>query len=87
MPRDVSTRWNSTYDMLDFAVKHQEELDELTRDKALRKYEMAEEEWLIAKQLRDVLEVKFHLCQKTSADHVNCFRGVPLFTSASASFM
>ncbi|KIL54601.1 hypothetical protein M378DRAFT_51686, partial [Amanita muscaria Koide BX008] len=30
MPRDVATRWNSTYDMLAFAVYHQKQLGDLT---------------------------------------------------------
>jgi len=59
MPRDVSTRWNSTFDMLDFAVEFREALDTTTGDKEmkLRKYEMDDEEWEIAHQLRDVLKV------------------------------
>lgn len=59
MPQDVSTRWNSTFDMLDFAVEFREALDTTTGDKEmkLRKYEMDDEEWEIAHQLRDVLKV------------------------------
>lgn len=59
MPRDVTTRWNSTYDMLEFAVEYREALDAITGDKEmkLRKYEMDNEEWEIARQLRDVLKV------------------------------
>ena len=33
MPRDVSTRWNSTYDMLDFAITYRAALDKLTGDR------------------------------------------------------
>lgn len=59
MPRDVTTRWNSTYDMLEFAIEFREALDTITGDKEmkLRKYEMDSEEWEIAHQLRDVLKV------------------------------
>ena len=59
MPRDVTTRWNSTYDMLEFAVEYREALDAITGDKEmkLRKYEMDNEEWEIVRQLRDVLKV------------------------------
>ena len=63
MPRDVATRWNSTYDMLEFAVEFREALDTITGDKEmkLRRYEMDNEEWEIAYQLRDVLKVSLVL--------------------------
>lgn len=59
MPRDVSTRWNSTFDMLQFAVKYREALDRMTSDKKndLRAYEMDRQDWAIAAQLSNVLEV------------------------------
>ena len=59
MPRDVTTRWNSTYYMLDFAVQYRAAIDSLagTRDLALRKYELVSAEWKIAEELRDVLKV------------------------------
>lgn len=59
MPRDVSTRWNSTFDMLDFALLYRRAIDEITEDGKmdLRKYELSEFEWLIAEQLRDQLKV------------------------------
>jgi hypothetical protein len=59
MPRDVSTRWNSTYEMLNFALEHQEALTKMTADKdnGLQAYEMTRKEWLLAKQLEEVLKV------------------------------
>lgn len=61
MPRDVSTRWNSTYDMLKFAVDYRPALDSITadRDMKLRQYELDQEEWDIAKHLCEVLKVRF----------------------------
>jgi hypothetical protein len=58
MPRDVSTRWNSTFDMLKFALAYREPLDDLTgsREMKLRAYELTEDEWKIAEQLSGVLE-------------------------------
>jgi hypothetical protein len=60
MPRDVSTRWNSTYDMLAFAVEYRDAVDQISGDKGrgLRAYELSEKEWLIAKQLSEVLKVR-----------------------------
>ena len=59
MPRDVKTRWNSTFDMLDFAVEHITAINTITGDcdMKLRQYELSEDEWDMARQLRDVLKV------------------------------
>jgi hypothetical protein len=59
MPRDVTTRWNSTFDMLDFAVEHTEAIDNITgdRDMKLRQYELSEDDWDMARKLRNVLKV------------------------------
>jgi hypothetical protein len=59
MPRDVTTRWNSTYDMLVFALEYRTAIDRMCAEKGngLRKFEMSGEEWIIAGQLRDVLKV------------------------------
>ena len=49
MPRDVQTRWNSTLDMLDFAIEYHDALDAITgdRDMKLRQYELSEEDWKV----------------------------------------
>jgi hypothetical protein len=59
MVRDVATRWNSTYDMLEFAVQYCPAIDTMMaiRDLDLRKYELVSSEWKIAAELRDVLKV------------------------------
>jgi len=63
MPRDVTTRWNSTFDMLDFAVEHIPAINSITgdRDMKLRQYELSEDDWDMARQLRDVLKVRSHV--------------------------
>jgi len=63
MPRDVSTRWNSTYDMLAFAVKYRAAIDSMTaaRDLGLRDYELVSAEWKIAEEVAEVLKVCHYL--------------------------
>lgn len=62
MPRDVATRWNSTFDMLEFAILYRKPLDDLTnkREMKLRLYELSEAEWKIAEQLSGILKVHFN---------------------------
>jgi len=59
MPRGVATCWNSTFDMLDFAVQYRVAIDAMTavREFDLRKHELVSAEWDIAAELRDVLKV------------------------------
>src|ERR1700733_4490903 len=58
MPCDVATCWNSTFDMLKFAIQYHPEIDSMTAvwDLDLRKYELVPEEWEIATDLQDVLK-------------------------------
>ncbi|KIK77116.1 hypothetical protein PAXRUDRAFT_167770, partial [Paxillus rubicundulus Ve08.2h10] len=49
MPCDVVTHWNSTFDMLEYALKHRKAVDTMTqrRDLGLRKFELMDHEWKI----------------------------------------
>ena len=60
IPCDVSTWWNLTFDMLDFAVEHITAIDTITGDHEmkLRQYELNEDDWEMARQLQDVLKVR-----------------------------
>lgn len=62
MPRDVTTQWNLTFDMLHFALQYCKPLEKLTaaQDLKLHRYELSKEEWGIVKDLQDILEVCFH---------------------------
>lgn len=59
IPRDVVTRWNSTYDMMDFVLKYRQAIDQITADKVLklRKYELDNDDWAIVEDLVAILEV------------------------------
>lgn len=61
IPRDVTTRWNSSYDMLKVAVKYRPVIDDMVSDKKtkLRKYELDDAEWDCLKDLLRVLKVPF----------------------------
>ena len=63
MPRDVRTRWNSTHDMLEFALSYRAAIDDVTGNKSanLRRYELSEDEWVIGQQLCDTLKVQVSL--------------------------
>ena len=58
----LSTRWNSTYDMLKFACTYREAIDKIMDDRSmkLREFELKDDEWKIVEELRDTLKVSFH---------------------------
>ena len=73
MPHDLSTRRNSTYEMLRFAYLYREAINKITgdRDMKLGDCELLESEWETVKQLQDFLKVRisfiyFHYCFTTS---------------------
>ena len=59
MPRDVRTRWNSTFAMFSFALRYRKPVDIIcdSRSLGLSKYALDDDEWLIVEQLTAVLGV------------------------------
>jgi len=59
----VRTRWNSTYDMLEFALQYRAAIDEITGNKKadLRRFELDGKEWNVAEQLCSTLKVSASL--------------------------
>ena len=59
MPRDVMTCWNSTYDMLKFALDYRLAFDEISdQSLSLRPYELSKVEWRVVEDLCEVLKVR-----------------------------
>lgn len=59
MPHNVSTCWNSTFDMLEFVNNYCKVIDVMTnkRKLGLGVYELDDHEWTLVTQLQDVLKV------------------------------
>ncbi|KAK2461380.1 hypothetical protein APHAL10511_006604 [Amanita phalloides] len=59
IPCNVTTRWNSTFDMLDMAIRYQLAIDLITqkRDPGLQDLELTSDEWKLAKQLQGILQI------------------------------
>jgi hypothetical protein len=70
MPRDVRTRWNSTYDVISFALEYRDAITSLTADRTnkLREFELSSEEWDIADELAETLKVS---STRSSSDNID----------------
>jgi len=60
IPCDVATRWNSSSDMVDFALDHCKPIEVVTQKRSLglREFELSDEEWAILEELHKVLKVR-----------------------------
>ncbi|KAJ7328454.1 hypothetical protein DFH08DRAFT_709747 [Mycena albidolilacea] len=66
--RDVRTRWNSTFDMLLFAVKYRRAVDGITAEKSLklRKFELDDQECKILSDLLTIYKAATLVFSKNS---------------------
>jgi len=62
IPRDVATRWNSTLNLLEYALKHHKAIDLVTqrRELGLQDLELTDDKWVIVEQLQCVLKVTMY---------------------------
>jgi len=76
MPCDVSTWWNSTYDMLSFAIEYHKALESITANwkNDLQQFELSEDEWVIAEQVCDTLKVCEMVPKYDHADYLSSCR-------------
>jgi len=85
--RDITTWWNSTYDMLNMNIEYWPGVDKMTEahKNELHMYELGEEKWMIAKQLCDILKVSllYHVMSHPLVFSTCCQRSwrMPLCTS------
>ena len=63
MPRDVSTHWNSMYNMVEFAIEYYDALNIMMADcdMNLHKFELSKKEWGMVTELCEVLRVCFDI--------------------------
>ena len=82
IPRDVSTRWNSTFDMLDFCIDYKLAIEDYTAgfEGDMRTLVLQAEEWTIARELCDVLKASATCTCRYSAPRVTyCSGYLPIF--------
>jgi hypothetical protein len=79
IPRDVRTRWNSTYDMLRFVQQYRAAVDAITADKTvkMRQYELDNDEWVVVDQLVAVLKQFKHATLFFSKDSASVAAVIP----------
>ena len=59
MAWDVSMQWNSTFDMLRFAIEYRLAIDTITEECSMKlcDYKLGKDEWKVAKELCQALKV------------------------------
>jgi hypothetical protein len=60
IPRDVSTRWNSTFDLLIFAKQYRKAIDTMVEEHDdLEDLKLSRRDWKVVDELADILEVRW----------------------------
>ena len=74
MPWNVATRWNLTFNLLEYVLNHQKAVNTITQwqDLGLRKYELGNHEWRLVEQLCNVLKVSPVAARPLHVDTIKC---------------
>ena len=88
MPQDISTHWNSTFDMVNFAIDYQLAIDAITGncDMKMQSLELDAPEWTIAKELCETLKACVWIFHPSSSFHLiilQIFKHSTLFFSCN----
>jgi hypothetical protein len=60
IPRDVPTRWNSTFDLLLFAKQYRKAIDHVVEEhEELEELKLTRKDWKIVDELLEILEVRY----------------------------
>nr|GAT44897.1 predicted protein [Mycena chlorophos] len=88
IPRDVRTRWNSTYDLLRFALKYRTAITKFTaeRENGLRDLELSPEEWQILLQMCTILQRLKEATMFFSEDAPNLASVIPVMDDIDEFF-
>ncbi|KAF7300003.1 hypothetical protein MKEN_01322600 [Mycena kentingensis (nom. inval.)] len=86
LPRDVKTRWNSTFDLINTLLQYKRAVQQFTAsaDHGLRVYEIDSEEWTALADLRDVLQSLKHATLFFSRDSATLASVVPTMDKLDA---
>ena len=92
MPRDVSTCWNSTFDMVDFTIDYQPVIDAITgnRDMKMQSFELDASKWVIAKEpdgmcsnFLPLIKILLNLSLRYSSTALFSFQAIPQISAPS----
>ena len=92
MPKDVSTCWNSTFDMVDFTIDYQPVIGAITgnRDMKMQSFELDASKWVIAKEpdgmcsnFLPLIKILFNLSLRYSSTAPFSFQAIPQISAPS----
>ncbi|KAF5356677.1 hypothetical protein D9758_013731 [Tetrapyrgos nigripes] len=89
IPRDVTTRWNSSCDMIEYCIEKKKYYRAITSEdleNGLQQYALTKREWKLAEQLKDVLKVLHDATLFFSCSTPNLATVVPVLDEIDRKF-